>query len=293
MPKRRRDTPVDGRPDTPDLRDASRGIRLHKLLAEAGVCSRRAAEELIEEGRVTVNGARIAESPCWVDPEKDRVAVDGRPVEPAERKVYILLYKPRNTLSTTTEPDGRRTVADLVEHPSGARLYPVGRLDYDTTGLLLMTNDGALANRLTHPRFGIHKTYRATVKGLLSEEEVDQLHKGIHLALRKEGRTVGVERAGAVKLEVVHRDRQADTTILHITLNEGRNRQVRRMLAGIGHRVKKLQRIQMGPLKLKGLRLGEWRELTIGEVRALRAATRPRSPRARRRRVSGAGGSRP
>jgi 23S rRNA pseudouridine2605 synthase len=258
------------------------GVRLHKLLADAGVASRRAAEQLILDGLVKVNGRVVSTLPAWANPETDRVTVRGKPVEPGERKIYVMLNKPRHTVSTVTDPDGRRTVTEIVNHPSGARLYPVGRLDYDTTGLLLMTNDGGLANKLTHPRFGVHKTYRAIIKGRLSDEEAQQLQRGVHLALRRDGRTEGAERAAAVRLDVVKRE--PERTILDITLSEGRNRQVRRMLAHVGHRVKKLQRIEMGPLRLKGVRLGEWRELTIGEVRALRAACRPRPARARRRR---------
>ncbi len=265
-------------------------VRLHKLLAEAGVASRRAAEQLILEGAVKVNGRVVDTLPAWANPATDRVTVRGRVVEPRERRIYVMLNKPRHTLSTVTDPEGRRTVTDIVEHPSGARLYPVGRLDYDTTGLLLLTNDGELANRLTHPRFGVHKTYRAVIKGQLSDEEAEQLQRGVHLALRREGRTEGAERATAVRLRVIRRE--AERTVLDITLNEGRNRQVRRMLAHVGHRVKKLQRIEMGPLRLKGVRLGEWRELTAGEVRALRWASRPRTARSRRRRAGRGGGGR-
>lgn len=246
--------------------------RIQKVLARAGVGSRRHCEELVEQGRVRVNGVVRHELPILVNPEADDIAVDGRPIPKADRHVYVLLYKPRNTVSTLSDPDQRRTVADLVQHPSVSRLYPVGRLDYDTMGLLLMTNDGALANRLTHPRYGVHKTYRAVVKGSMTDDEIKQLEHGIFLAVRREGQTVGAQRTGGASLHIVRRE--PDRTVLDITLTEGRNRQVRRMLAHVGHRVKKLTRIQMGPLKLKGLRLGEWRELSIGEVRALRRASK-------------------
>jgi len=192
--------------------------------------------------------------------------------------VYVLLHKPRQCVSTMLDPEGRRTVADLVKHPSGARLYPVGRLDYDTSGLLLMTNDGPLANRLTHPRYGVHKTYRATVKGRLEPEEVAELEKGVFLAERKSGQTVGAKRTMPVRMTIASRDR--DRTVLELTLQEGRNRQVRRMLASVGRPVRKLVRIKMGPLKLKGLAVGEWRELTRTELGALRKAAGARPDRA-------------
>lgn len=241
-------------------------------MADAGVASRRACEAMIEEGRVRVNGETVTELPVLVDPSADRIIVDNKVLEKPERHVYVLLYKPRNTLCTLDDPDGRRTVADIVKHPSGVRLYPVGRLDYDTMGLLLMTNDGDLANALTHPRYGVHKTYRAVVKGAVTREDVKTLERGIFLAHRRDGQTVGAERTGGARLHVVRAEH--DRTILDITLSEGRNRQVRRMLAHLGHRVKKLTRVSMGPLQLKGLRLGEWRELTSHELQSLRRAAR-------------------
>jgi 23S rRNA pseudouridine2605 synthase len=248
-------------------------VRLQKLMAGAGVASRRASEEMIEEGRVKVNGRVVRDLPVLVEPGKDRVTVDGREIAgKRERRVYVMLHKPRFTVTTANDPDGRRTVSELVQHPTGVRLYPVGRLDYETMGLLLMTNDGELANRLTHPRYGVHKRYRAIVKGALTPEEVEELERGVHLAVRRDGRTVGGERTGGANLSIVRRERER--TVLDIELTEGRNRQVRRMLASVGHRVKKLTRIEMGPLRLKGLRLGEWRELTRGEIDALRRAAR-------------------
>ncbi|GAB4552402.1 MAG: pseudouridine synthase [Phycisphaerales bacterium] len=247
-------------------------VRLQKFMSEAGVASRRASEAMIEAGRVRVNGRVVTELPVLIDPSSDEVTVDHRPVAGRERHVYVMLYKPRNTLSTLDDPDGRRTVADVVRHPSGARLYHVGRLDYDTMGLLLMTNDGSLANALTHPKFGVHKTYRAVVKGAVTQDDIKTLERGIYLAYRRDGVTVGAERTGGASLAVVRAEH--DRTILDITLSEGRNRQVRRMLAHLGHRVKKLTRISMGPVQLKGLRLGEWRELTKHELQALRRAAR-------------------
>ena len=265
------------------LRDASRpgAVRIQRFMADAGVASRRACEALIEEGRVTINGERVTELPLFVVPGTDRIEVDGEPMRlhfdtdrPVERLIYVMLHKPRQTVTTVFDPDGRRTVVDLVEHPSGARLFPVGRLDYDTMGLVLMTNDGELANRLTHPRYGVHKTYRAIVKGRIEDEHIAELERGVFLAERREGRTVGAKRTAHVQMKIVKRD--ATRTLLELTLEEGRNRQVRRMLAKVGHPVKKLTRVGMGPLKLTKVALGEWRELTRDEIRALRAAANAR-----------------
>ncbi|MCA9292360.1 MAG: rRNA pseudouridine synthase [Phycisphaerales bacterium] len=260
------------RPPKPssDLRDASRGERIQLVLAKAGVGSRRACEKLVQEGRVKVNGVVVEELPAWVDPANDKITVAGKRIETAERHVYVMLNKPRNTVSTQSDPDGRRTVSDLVKHPSGARLYPVGRLDYDTLGLLLLTNDGELANKLTHPKFGVDKIYRAVVRGALDDEGIERIKRGIVLATRKAGKTVGAERLGAVQLRV-HR-REPTRTVLDLKLEEGRNRQVRRILAAVGCPVKKLTRIQVGPIELKGVALGQWRELTATEIRALRKA---------------------
>jgi pseudouridine synthase len=179
-------------------------------------------------------------------------------------------------VTTASDPDSRRTVLDLVRHPSGVRLFPVGRLDYDTQGLLLLTNDGELANRLTHPRYGIRKTYRALVKGRPDDQVLRELEQGVYLAQRKAGRTVGAERAAPVSLHVISADR--DRSVVEVTLAEGRNRQVRRMLAGVGCPVKRLVRVSMGPLSLRGLAVGQWRELTRDEVRLLRKAAAGKMP---------------
>lgn len=256
-----------------DLRDASRGERLQKILAQAGVGSRRRCEELIESGVVRVNGEVVTQLPVWVNPAVDEIFVEKRRITKAERHVYVLVYKPRRYMTTLDDPEGRKTVAELVKHPSGARLFPVGRLDYETLGLLLMTNDGELANKLTHPRHGIRKTYRAVIKGRLAPEDVGKLGKGVFLTDQRDGELGGgARRAGAVAVRIVKRDRER--TIIDITLAEGRNRQIRRMLAGIGHPVRKLTRFTMGPLRLKGLAVGEWRELTRDELGALRRAAR-------------------
>lgn len=248
-------------------------VRLQRFLADAGVASRRHSELLIAEGRVKVNGSVVREVPAFVTPGVDRVQVDNTSIDPqSNRKIYVMLNKPGKTLCTVEDEPGaaRRTVMHLVDHPSGARLYPVGRLDYDTRGLVLMTNDGAFANRLTHPRYGVEKTYHATVKGSLDEAAIARLEHGIYLAQRKEGRTVGAVRASHVHLRILKRGR--DQSLLEIILKEGRNRQVRRMLAAVGCPVKKLERVAIGPVKLKGLARGAWRELSRSELQMLKRA---------------------
>lgn len=262
-----------------DLADASRGERLQRVMADAGVASRRKCEQLIEEGKVTVNGVLVAALPAWADAELDRIVVDGKPLPKAKPKhLYILLNKPQRTLTAAADEPGsdRRTVVDLVDHPLAPRLFPVGRLDYDTTGLLILTNDGDLTNRLTHPRYGVPKTYRAKVAGALDEAAVKELEQGIYLAERKSGQTDGAKRTSHVELAVVRRER--DETIIDITLREGRNRQVRRMLAAVDLPVRKLERIAIGPVELKGVARGQWRELSVAEVRALRKAAADARP---------------
>ncbi len=255
-----------------EFTDATRGERLQRVLADAGIGSRRACEALIEAGEVEVNGVLVASLPAWVDPEEDRIVVEGRPLPKPERKTYLLLNKPPRTLSTLKDEPGadRRTVAELVDHPAVSHLFPVGRLDYDTVGLVLMTNDGDLANRLTHPRFGVPKTYRVLVKGALDDDAVADLERGIYLAERKAGATVGAKRTSRVEIGLIHQDREG--TVLELTLREGRNRQVRRMMAAVGFPVRKLERVGMGPIRLKGVARGAWRELTRDEVWALRRA---------------------
>jgi len=256
-----------------DLKDKSRGERLQKVLADAGVASRRAAEELIAKGSVEINGSVVTDLPIWVNPEADHIVVDGRPIPKSKpRHIYILLNKPARTLSTVEDEPGadRRTVTDLVDHPSAPRLFPVGRLDYDTLGLILLTNDGELANRLTHPRYGVPKTYRVKLKGKLGPDAAKQIEEGIYLADRKEGHTVGASRTSHVEISIIRTER--DATHIELTLREGRNRQVRRMLAAVGYPVLKLERTAMGPLQLRGVARGQWRELTSAELRNLRQA---------------------
>ncbi len=240
------------------------------MLAEAGVGSRRACEELVEDGQVAVNGHVISDLPAWVDPQNDRITVRGKPLARPEQFVYIALCKPRNVVCTNEDPEGRRRAIDLVKHPSRARLFPVGRLDMDSTGLLLLTNDGELANRLTHPRHGVHKLYEVTVEGSLDTDDFRKLESGLFLTKRNQGlsKQPAASRTRGSRLRILKRDRE--TTRLMMELREGRNRQIRRLMAQLGHPVKRLKRVQMGPIGLRGLKSGQWRELLPQEVRTLR-----------------------
>ncbi|MGI9862181.1 pseudouridine synthase [Moorella naiadis] len=232
-------------------------MRLQKYLALAGVASRRRAEELIRAGRVRVNDRVITAMGVQVEPGQDMVAVDGRRVELAEQKYYVLLYKPAGYVTTTADPRGRLKVTDLVRDIP-ARLYPVGRLDYATEGLLLLSNDGELTLRLTHPRYGVEKTYLALVRGLPDANTIAHLRRGVNL---EDGPTaparVHLRRAGK------------NEALLELTLREGRNREVRRMLAAVGHPVLRLRRIRQAFLTLKGLKPGAYRHLTPAEVEGL------------------------
>jgi pseudouridine synthase len=222
---------------------------------------------LIETGAVAVNGHVVTTLPLWVDPHADRITVHGKPLRTGPPLVYVLLYKPRGVVCTSDDPEGRRIAVDLVRHPSRVRLYAVGRLDADSTGLLLLTNDGELSNRLTHPRYHLPKVYEVTVRGELTADAAAKLQEGLFLpgaGRRRAGRTA------RARLEVVRRDRER--TRLRLELHEGRNRQVRRMMARLGHPVRRLRRIELGPLRLAGLRSGQWRDLTPPELKSLRAA---------------------
>ena len=231
-------------------------MRLAKFLAHAGVASRRAAEGLIAEGRVSVAGDTVTDPAREVD-ESSAVAVDGRSVQPEPREVYAL-NKPRGVVSTARDTHGRPTVVQLVR--SRRRLYPVGRLDADSSGLILLTNDGELAERLTHPRYGVDKVYRARVQpARVSPRALAALREGVEL---EDGRTAPT------------RVRQPAPGILEITLREGRKRQVRRMAEAVGHRVVELERVAFGPLGLRGLESGQSRRLKPAEVERLRHAGR-------------------
>jgi 23S rRNA pseudouridine2605 synthase len=231
--------------------------RLQKVLARAGLGSRRACEELIAAGRVIVDGV-TAELGMRADPEQARIVVDGSPVITRPDLVYYLLNKPRRVMTTAHDPEGRRTVLELV--PDQPRVFPVGRLDYDTEGLLLLTNDGELTQLLTHPRHGVAKTYLVEVEGSPSPSAVRQLRTGVELE-------DGVTAPARVRVVGRHQDR----TAIEITIHEGRNRQVRRMCEAVGHPVQRLVRTRVGPLSDERLEPGAWRELRSTEVRRLYA----------------------
>ena len=241
--------------------------RLQKVLSQAGIASRRAAEKLIADGRVSVNGTTIREMGVKADPTVDDIRVDGRRVKSAERPRYILLNKPKGYVTTRSDPQRRPTVIDLV---SGVReyVYPVGRLDFDSEGLLLLTNDGDLAARLTHPRHGVERTYEARVAGMPDREAIDRLRKGIPL----DG-----HRTLPANVVLVNERRRDGNGLLRITIREGRNRQVRRMCEAVSHPVQTLRRIRIGPIADDRLKLGQWRELTADEIRNLKSGTSERS----------------
>jgi len=230
------------------------GERLQKVLAQAGLGSRRACEELIAEGRVTVNG-EVATLGTRADPEVDAVEVDGARIGVRQGLVHYLLNKPAGVVTTAADPQGRPTVVELV--PDEPRVYPVGRLDAETEGLLLLTNDGELAHRVTHPSFGVEKEYLADVDGVPSRGDLRRLREGVEL---DDGPTA------PARVSLV-----GDHT-LRITIHEGRNRQVRRMCEAVGHPVRRLVRVRIGPLADRRLPPGEWRPLTQPEVRALERA---------------------
>ncbi|WP_282140626.1 23S rRNA pseudouridine(2605) synthase RluB [Cytobacillus oceanisediminis] len=233
--------------------------RLQKVIAHAGFASRRKAEELMAEGRVKVNGKTVKELGVKVSPS-DRIEVDGIPVE-REEPVYFLLYKPRGVISAVSDDKGRKVVTDFFEGIK-QRIYPVGRLDYDTSGILILTNDGEYANLLMHPSNEIEKVYVAKIKGIPSKESMRSLQRGVVL---EDGKTA------PAKTKLLSIDKKKQTAIVEISIHEGRNRQVRRMFEAIGHPVLKLKRERYGYLTLQGLSAGDARELTAHEVKQLRA----------------------
>jgi len=231
--------------------------RLQKILSRAGVASRREAERMITDGRVAVNGKPVTELGAKADPSRDAVTVDGKPVSVAEKRVYILLNKPVGYVTTMKDPEGRPIVTDLLRG-LGVRVFPVGRLDYNTEGLLLLTNDGDWANRLAHPRHEVDKEYLVRVKGTVSREQITRLERGLEL---EDGRTAPAR---------VSVTRQSDNnTWIAVTIHEGRYRQVRRMCEAVGLSVVRLRRVRYGALALGELKIGEYRHLTHGEVTAL------------------------
>jgi pseudouridine synthase len=230
---------------------------IERLISKAGIGSRTDARTWIGAGRIRVNGKVIQNPDHWIDPARDRITLDGKPLRPAA-KVYLLLYKPKGYLTTHTDPGGRPTVYGLVAG-AGVWLVPVGRLDLDTTGLLIMTNDTDFAERLTNPAYKVPKTYQVKCGGLLDDDQIQRLRQGVELT------------DGLTRPAIVDRLRDAGkNTHLEITITEGRNRQVRRMIEAVGSKVLKLTRVSIGPLRIGDLPIGKWRYLTAGELRVLR-----------------------
>ncbi len=228
--------------------------RLQKILSQAGIASRRASEKLMLEGRVSVNGVTVTELGTKADAASDDIRVDGRRIRAAQQHRYLLMNKPRGYVTTRSDPQKRPTVLDLLR---GVReyVYPVGRLDYDSEGLLILTNDGELAARLTHPRHGVQRVYEARVLGEPDAHDISRLSKGVTIDGRR------TEPANVVAL---------GPSLLRIAVHEGRNRQIRKMCDAIGHPVSELRRVAIGPIRDTKLRLGQWRELTRREVETLR-----------------------
>ena len=236
-------------------------MRLQKFIAHAGICSRRAAEKLIISGRVSVNGRIIRELGFKVIPGVNRVEVDGNQVEfKKENHTYIVLNKPRGVLTTVHDPFSRSTIMDFIKDVPG-RLYPVGRLDKESEGLILLTDDGALTQRLLHPGFKVEKSYLVTVSGMPSRKELAELKKGVEIDGRK---------TLPCKIKIIERKKGAATLL--VTLREGKKRQIRNMFKYMGHTVTKLVRIKIGPISLKGLPAGKWRRLTEKEIMGLKKA---------------------
>ncbi len=234
--------------------------RLQKIISSSGIASRRAAEQLILDGRVKVNGRVVTELGTKADPERDAIKVDGRLINPKQPKTYIMLNKPAGYMTTLSDPEDRPTVKDLLKGLK-ARVYPVGRLDYNTEGLLLLTNDGDWAHVIMHPSFELPKTYLVKIKGILDRKDVEMLESGVYL---EEGKTA------PAKVRLVRKEKA--NSWVEITIHEGRRRQVRRMFDRVDHSVIKLKRIKIGPLSLGTLVVGKYRHLTPSEVEALHEA---------------------
>ena len=241
---------------------------LDRLLSKSGIASRTDAARVIRDGRVRVNGRVVRDPEAWADPQADEVTLDGRPLR-APRRTYLVMNKPRGVVTTARDPQGRRTVFDVLPERDERQghLFPVGRLDLDTSGLLLLTNDAAFAERLTNPSSGVPKTYLVKASTLLTDEQLDALRRGVVL---DDGPT---REAEVVRLRDV-----SGRSVIEITITEGRNRQVRRMLQAVGSKVLKLVRVAIGPLSLQGLPPGAWRELEPHEVQALMAPRRSKRP---------------
>lgn len=233
--------------------------RLQKVIAQTGYCSRRKAEELIEAGKVEVNGKVIREMGVKVSYDDD-ITIDGNAINVKEEKVYFLLNKPRGIITSTSDDKKRKTVIDLIE--TDKRIYPVGRLDYDTTGVLLLTNDGDLTNMLIHPRNNVEKLYIAKIKGIPTKEELTKLAKGVIIDGHKTSRA---------KVKLKKLDRKSNTSVIELIIHEGKNHQVKKMFEAIGYEVVKLRRERFAFLTADGVKSGEYRELNIKEVKCLYA----------------------
>lgn len=252
-------------------------VRLQKLIAGTGLASRRKAEELITSGRVTINGSVVKELGIKVDPDRDHVKVDGKHLRSAQPYVYVILNKPKNVMSTLDDPEGRPTVKDFLRGVS-VRVFPVGRLDFDSEGLMLLTNHGDLAQALLHPRYHVPKTYLIKVKGVLKDAEIGTLERGVKL---EDGLTA------PAKVQKI--SRAESNSWLEVTIHEGRKHQVKRMLEAVGHAVIKLTRVRMGPLLLGDLAAGEYRFLTDREANRLRQLVGDRIARAERPELDASG----
>jgi 23S rRNA pseudouridine2605 synthase len=273
-----------------DTQPRADGVRLQKALADAGVAARRDCEQLIVAGRIHVNGKPVLELPCFVDPHSDVVSLDGVPVDLSatttkaarkpgvdEQRTYLLINKPKGMITTARDPEGRPTVLQMVPKAIAERerLFPVGRLDADSTGLLLLTNDGDLAYQLTHPKFGVMKEYRVTAVGMADDEQLQQLKKGMYLMTPDGAGPARSKRASLDNVRVIKRfvDRnRGNRTVLSIKLREGQNREIRRLLARIGLKVRDLERVAIGPLRIGALKPGQCKLLGRRDVDALRAA---------------------
>ncbi len=269
------------------------GVRLQKAMADAGVGARRDCEELILAGRVRVNGRAVTTLPCFVDPAEDIVELNGEIIElpitessasgvapdarPRRAFIYVLLNKPKGVITTTRDPDGRRNVLDMLPPAlrNEERLFPVGRLDADSTGLLLITNDGDLAYQLTHPKFGVAKEYRVLCTGLATDEQLKTLRAGMYLITPSSDGAKTSKKAALESVRILKRfvDRaRGDRTLLNVVLREGQNREIRRLLARVGLKVRELERIAIGPLRISGLKPGESKLLGKKDIERLREA---------------------
>lgn len=271
----------DGKDDEGDEIEARQRVRLQRVLADAGVAARRHAEGLIEQGRVTVNGQAVLELPCFVDPHFDRIHVDGRPIPKPARHVYVMFNKPERVLVTDADEPGmdRRTLRDFVQHPAAPRLFAIGRLDFQTTGVVLMTNDGELTNRVSHPRANLAKTYHVVVKGAPTPQNMKVFTRAAAQGDRDIAKTdpraaMKMRSRPRTPLEVRVVTSDAAKSLLEVTTRDERNLDLRGACLAAGLPVKKITRVSYGPIRLTALPLGNWRELTRPEINALKKAAR-------------------